>query len=158
MTQCDQRHPKPAYTPLEFPLVTLCAHSQMVAARTQAPHQWLEQDRHLPGMHTKLLLHWNAKVTITETKMSSFWQNFHHWLHWKLSFWQLPMQPLMKVSSKWQHFHFSDGDNFFLSKVFFSVFWLVMAWSFSARTSAATILFWTALQLMLASQSWSCHH
>ena len=76
-------------------------------------HQWLQQDRHLPGMHTKLLLHWNAKVTITETKMSSFWQNFHHWLHWKLSFWQLPMQPVMKISSKWQHFRFSDGDNFF---------------------------------------------
>ena len=28
--------------------------------------------------------------TSTEMKMSSFWLlNFHHWLHWKLSFWQL---------------------------------------------------------------------
>ena len=44
----------------------------------------------------------------TETKMSSFWQNFNHWLHWKLSFWQLPVQPMMKISSKWRHFRFSD--------------------------------------------------
>ena len=47
--------------------------------------------------------------TITETEMSSFWWNFHHWLHWKLSKWQLPVQPVMKISSKWRHFRFSDG-------------------------------------------------
>ena len=39
--------------------------------------------------------------------MSSFWQNFNHWLHWKLSFWQLPVQPVMKISSKWRHSRFS---------------------------------------------------
>ena len=44
---------------------------------------------------------------ITEKKMSSFWRYFHHWLHWKLSFWQLPVQPVMKISSKW-NFRFSD--------------------------------------------------
>ena len=43
---------------------------------------------------------------VTETKMSSFWRNFNHWLHWKLSFWQLPVQPVMKISSKWRHFRF----------------------------------------------------
>ena len=43
----------------------------------------------------------------TETKMSSFWRNFNHWLHWKLSFWQLPVQPVMKISSKCRHFRFS---------------------------------------------------
>ena len=41
--------------------------------------------------------------------MSSFWWNFHHWLHWKLSKWQLPVQPVMKISSKWRHFRFSEG-------------------------------------------------
>ena len=41
--------------------------------------------------------------------MSSFWWNFHHWLHWKLSKWQLPVQPVMKISSKWRHFRFSVG-------------------------------------------------
>ena len=40
--------------------------------------------------------------------MSSFWWNFHHWLHWKLSKWQLPVQPVIKISSKWRHFRFSD--------------------------------------------------
>ena len=47
---------------------------------------------------------------LTETKMSSFWRNFNHWLHWKLSFWQLPVQPVMKISSKWRHFRFSAAD------------------------------------------------
>ena len=46
----------------------------------------------------------------TETKMSSFWRNFHHWLHWKLSFWQLPVQPVMNISSKWRLFRFSEWD------------------------------------------------
>ena len=44
----------------------------------------------------------------TETEMSSFWWNFHHWLHWKLSKWQLPVQPVIKISSKWRHFRFSE--------------------------------------------------
>ena len=43
--------------------------------------------------------HWNRNVfTLTET-----W-HFHQWLHWKLSKWQLPMHPLMKISSKWRTF------------------------------------------------------
>ena len=42
--------------------------------------------------------------------MSSFWLNFHHWLHWKLSKWQLPVpQPAMKTKSKWWYFRFSEG-------------------------------------------------
>ena len=39
--------------------------------------------------------------------MLSFWWNFNHWLHRKLSFWQLSVQPVMKISSKWRHFCFS---------------------------------------------------
>ena len=46
--------------------------------------------------------------SITETEMSSFWRNLHHWLHRKLSKWQLSVQPVMKISSKWLHFRFSD--------------------------------------------------
>ena len=46
-------------------------------------------------------------IIYTETKMSSFWRNFHHWLHRKLSFWQFSVQPVMKISSKWRHFRFS---------------------------------------------------
>ena len=52
----------------------------------------------------------NASAS-TETKMSSFWWNFHHWLHWKLSFWQLPVQPVMNISSKWRLFRFSERQN-----------------------------------------------
>ena len=48
-----------------------------------------------------------VNVWFTETKMSPFWWNFHHWLHWQLSFWQLSVQPVMKISSKWRHFRFS---------------------------------------------------
>ena len=49
---------------------------------------------------------------ITETEMSSFWWNYHHWQHWKLSKWQLPVQSVMKISSKWRHFRFSDVMSF----------------------------------------------
>ena len=61
----------------------------------------------LPGAHyvTRPQVNW---WTHTETEMSSFWWNFHHWLHWKLSNWQLPVQPVIKISSKWRHFRFSD--------------------------------------------------
>ena len=37
--------------------------------------------------------------------MSSFWRNFHHWLHWKLSK-QLSVQPVVKISSQ-RKFRFS---------------------------------------------------
>ena len=54
----------------------------------------------LRGCHLVSEQHWN--------KMSSFWRNFHHWLHWKLSLWQLPVQPMMNISSKWRLFCFSE--------------------------------------------------
>ena len=44
----------------------------------------------------------------SEMEMSSFWWNCHHWLHWKLSFWQLSVQPVMTISSKWQNFHSTE--------------------------------------------------
>ena len=46
-----------------------------------------------PGVQEKFTL-------MTEMEMT-FWQNFHHWLHCKLSFWQLPVQPVMEILSKW---------------------------------------------------------
>ena len=36
--------------------------------------------------------------------MSSFWRNFYYWLYRKLSRWQLPVQSVIKISSKWRHF------------------------------------------------------
>ena len=47
-----------------------------------------------------------------ETEILSYWWHFHHWLHWRLSCWQLPLQPVLKMSSKW-HFYFSES--YFLS-------------------------------------------
>ena len=44
----------------------------------------------------------------TETEMS-FWRNFHQWLLWNLSFWQLSMQPVIETSSKWRHFRFNES-------------------------------------------------
>ena len=40
--------------------------------------------------------------------MLSFWRIFCHWLHWKLSTWQLPVQPVTKISSKWWHARFNE--------------------------------------------------
>ena len=54
----------------------------------------------------------------TKTKMSSFWRNFHHWLHCKLSFWQLSVQPVMKISSKWRHFRFSVGCSIMIMRIY----------------------------------------
>ena len=53
-----------------------------------------------------------ATWSYTEMEMLSFWQKFHHWPHWKLSFWQLSVQPVAKILSKWQHFHYSVNSNF----------------------------------------------
>ena len=46
-----------------------------------------------------VLMQWNINGVI--------WWNFHDGLHWKLSKWQLLVQPVMKISSKWWHFRFS---------------------------------------------------
>ena len=62
----------------------------------------------LGGDELTLLLLELDYTTATETEMSSFWRNFHHWLHRKLSKWQLSVQSMIKISSKWQHFRFSE--------------------------------------------------
>ena len=63
----------------------------------------------------------------TETEMSSFWWNFRHWLHWKLSKWQLPVQPVIKISSKWRHFRFSVtiGDCLLNLSILLSIWWWI---------------------------------
>ena len=55
----------------------------------------------------KNLVFLTPRIPNTETKMlASIWRHFCHWLYLKLSFWQLSVQPVMKISSKWQHFRF----------------------------------------------------
>ena len=43
-------------------------------------------------------IHWNRNVIL---------MNFCHWLHWKLSFWQLSVWPVTRILVKWWHFHYS---------------------------------------------------
>ena len=40
-----------------------------------------------------------TQCELIETEMS-FWRHFHHRLHWKLSFWQLSVQSVMKIVVK----------------------------------------------------------
>ena len=44
------------------------------------------------GVGFSVKIHWNGNVVFLIT--------FHHWLHWKLFKWQLPVQPVIKISSK----------------------------------------------------------
>ena len=43
----------------------------------------------------------------TETKRSSYWRPFHHWLYLRLSEWQPQVQPVMRRLSIWWPFGFS---------------------------------------------------
>ena len=43
--------------------------------------------------------HYIILLTPQRENCLSFWQNFVHCLHWKLSFWQLPVQPVTKILS-----------------------------------------------------------
>ena len=43
-----------------------------------------------------------ATAPFSAAELSSFSQNFHHWLQRKLSKWWLPTQPMMEISSWWQ--------------------------------------------------------
>ena len=38
----------------------------------------------------------------------SFSWNFHHWLQWMLLFWQLMVQPVLRILLKWYYSHFID--------------------------------------------------
>ena len=69
-----------------------------------------------------IMMSWHGNTIHNSEMDDSFSWNFHQWLHWKLSFWQLPMQPLMKISSKWWYFHFSDYWPFVWE---FTVYWWI---------------------------------
>ena len=49
--------------------------------------------------YTGTLLFWDSTVYHWNRYVVIFWQNFHHWMHRKLSFWKLSVQPMMKISS-----------------------------------------------------------
>ena len=80
--------------------VSYCPRKRTICVLTQVR----ALTRAISGYHTvSAIRHGSGSSSYTKTKMSSFWRNFNHWLHWKLSFWQLPVQPVMKISSKWRH-------------------------------------------------------
>ena len=62
--------------------------------------------------------------------MSSFGRNFHHSLHIQLSFWQLPVQPMTKISPKWPHFSFGVPQDECMAPMMFGVFrrWPTQCW------------------------------
>ena len=50
------------------------------------------------------------RIHITETVISSFWRNLYHWLHQKLTKWQLPVQLVTIISSNGPHFCCNDAS------------------------------------------------
>ena len=78
----------------------------IVCQHTDCRHRPHNDDYHTNGLDVIWLTSWFTHLNIIwtilndiETEMSSFWRNFHHWLHRKLSKWQLSVT---KMSSKWQ--------------------------------------------------------
>ena len=82
----------------------------------------------------------------TETEMSSFWRNFHHWLHRKLSKWQLSVQSVIKISSKWQHFRFSEHRHDYAFIHFEAE---TNGWSFCRRHFQRGFLRWKSIESRL---------
>ena len=85
---------------------------------TQLFNSWVSGCNYISNNHliiTNLGKVWHKNLLkshytkYTEIKMSPFWWNLYHWLHLKLSIWQLQpkLQPVIKISSKWQYFHFN---------------------------------------------------
>ena len=72
-----------------------------------------------------------------EIEMSSFWWNFHNWLHWKLSKWQLPMQLEMKFSLKWWHFRINMIRIWW--ECYYSVIQTIERWSLQYIVNVTTI-------------------
>ena len=72
----------------------------------------MKNDRVIKGFYCIYMYIYCMYISISShisihVSIHKFWWNFHHWLHWKLSKWQLPVQPVIKISSKWRHFRFS---------------------------------------------------
>ena len=74
-----------------------------------------------------------------ETEILSSWWNFHHWLHTKLLFWQLSVQPVKKISLKMIIFSFqcrfqccTAWINTYVGKLDhrFPQWWLVTTWQY----------------------------
>ena len=65
---------------------------------------------------------------VSEMAILSFWRNIRHWLHRKLSFWQLPVRAVTQISWMW---HF-ENDSLLYSRAI---------WNYELTVSALLILF-----------------
>ena len=65
----------------------------------------------IPILYMHIIYNMSPKIKM---EMSSFWRNFHHCLHWKLSKWQLPVQPVIKKIFKMMTFQCKCCCIFFL--------------------------------------------
>ena len=93
-----------------YHVTTICSHGNQSATKhTRRSGKWSAASSTVSshGERIFMLFKWPHALYTSETAVQFFWRNYHHWLHWKLSKWQLLVQPLMKMSSRWQHFHFS---------------------------------------------------
>ena len=54
----------------------------------------------------------SSEYTMQAEMEMSFWSSFPHWLHQKLSNWQLLVQRMVQISSKWHHFHITTTKHF----------------------------------------------
>ena len=82
----------------------------------------------LDTCHRSLLTLFFNNADIESGMVSSCW-NFHPWLHWKLSFWQLPVQP----GWKFQQNDYNTSSNLYL------------------RLDALTRTFWVLLYISIES-------
>ena len=89
------------------------------------PRNWpfvrgIHRSRWIPHTKASDAELWCFLLSASDKRLSKqpwgWWFETPSWSLWrqcngKLSFWQLPVQPVMKVSSKWRHFRFSDAGN-----------------------------------------------
>ena len=87
------------------------ASATMILTMLNRNNSALYERRGFLGCIFVFTLLWTSSFILqnTETKISSFWLNFHHSLQRKLSNWQHQAQPLMGITSWWRHFHFIES-------------------------------------------------
>ena len=125
----------------------------------------------------------NHSLNITETKMSSFWWNYHHWLHRKLSFWHFRYSQwwrihqnedifvsVMFVLRRWtRQWHSNNGgcllpnlclEHGLSRRHMFAIMWsmtrMVIAVVYSGATSIS-VSFFPRYKLLIVSEIW-CDH
>ena len=96
--------------------------------RTRYIHQVMNKKKYME-MHTT-----TVPLLFTATKTSSLRLNSYHRLHWKISLWQPPVQPVKKISTRrrhcrsgawaiWKHSHIDHSMSMVAIVVVFATTW-----------------------------------